>query len=56
MFRDEARREQVRGMMEQMGKQIRTYLLIKTWLAVLVGHLVVSREISELRALNQNGE
>jgi AI-2 transport protein TqsA len=37
MFPDEIRRAQVRTMLDQMGKQIRTYLLIKTWLAVLVG-------------------
>jgi predicted PurR-regulated permease PerM len=37
IFRDEERREQVREMLAQMGQQIRTYALIKTWLAVLVG-------------------
>ena len=37
MFRDQERREQVREMLAQMGQQIRTYMLIKTWLAVVVG-------------------
>lgn len=37
MFRDQERREQVREMLAQMGHQIRTYMLIKTWLAVVVG-------------------
>lgn len=37
MFREQERREQVREMLAQMGHQIRTYMLIKTWLALVVG-------------------
>ncbi len=37
MFPEDERRAHVRTILDQISTQIRTYLLIKTWLAVLVG-------------------
>lgn len=37
MFPDEDRRNQFREVLKQIGEQIRTYLLIKTWLALING-------------------